>query len=215
MRKIFIGLDFLNNPIELGNIMAVGDNGIFLYSLDRGISWKLVPTDALNGSGTGERIYSSTSKLLDIYIEDTTSMVITRKINDFAPATSTANANIGQFMIHYLTIPYLFNYKSVDILDICGNVTVQGDLRINNGELQTNSDTFNFINRSEKFLNMGANLEIANMGKDDDTQFKMNGNILLSNSIVIGKDLNSSNIDYSTSIDVSGNIIQNGCVYQF
>lgn len=211
----YIGLDFLNNPIELGNIMAVGDNGIFLYSLDRGISWKLVPTDALNGSGTGERIYSSTSKLLDIYIEDTTSMVITRKINDFAPATSTANANIGQFMIHYLTIPYLFNYKSVDILDICGNVTVQGDLRINNGELQTNTDTFNFINRTEKFLNMGANLEIANMGKDDDTQFKMNGNILLSNSIVIGKDFNSSNIDYSTSIDVSGNIIQNGCVYQF
>ena len=211
----YIGLDFLNNEVELGNIMAVGDNGLFLYSLDRGVTWKKVPNDALDGSGTGERIYSSNSKLLNIYIENTSNMVITRQINEFAPATSSANANIGQFMIHYLTIPYLFNYKSVDILDICGNVTVQGDLRINNGELQTNADTFNFINRTEKFLNMGANLEIANMGKDNDTQFNMNGNILLSNSIVIGKDFDALNIDYNTSIDVSGNIIQDGCVHQF
>ena len=211
----YIGLDFLNNSVELGNIMAVGNNGLFLYSLDRGVTWKKVPNDALDGSGTGERIYSSNSNLLDIYIENTTSMVITRQINDFSPATSTTTANIGQFMIHYLTIPYLFNYKSVDILDICGNVTVQGDLRINNGELQTNADTFNFINRTEKFLNMGANLEIANMGKDNDTQFNMNGNILLSNSIVIGKEFDALNIDYNTSIDVSGNIIQDGCVHQF
>ena len=142
-------------------------------------------------------------------------MVIIRKIKNFIEGGSDMNAGqLGSFMIHYLTIPYLFNYKSVDVLDICGNVTVQGDLRINNGEIQTNGDVFNFVNRTEKILNMGANLDEANIGKDKNTMIKVKGNMLLSDNISLGYDVDRL-ISDEFKIDVSGNIRQQGCVYQF
>ena len=208
-------LNEVNETIYLGNIMIVGNNGLFIYSIDRGNTFIIVPNTTLDGSGTGERIYSETSDLLNIYIEDTSNMVIVRKIKNFIEGGSDVNAGqLGSFMIHYLTIPYLFNYKSVDVLDICGNVTVQGDLRINNGEIQTNGDVFNFVNRTEKILNMGANLDEANIGKDKNTMIKVKGNMLLSDNISLGYDVDRL-ISDEFKIDVSGNIRQQGCVYQF
>lgn len=206
----------VNETIYVGNIMIVGDNGLFIYSIDRGNTFVRVPNATLDGSGTGQRIYSNTSDLLNIFIEDTSNMVIVRKIKDFIEGGSDLNAGqLGSFMVHYLTIPYLFNYKSVDVLDICGNVTVQGDLRINNGEIQTNGEVFNFVNRTEKILNMGANLDEANIGKDKNTMIKVKGNMLLSDNISLGYDVDRS-ISDEFKMDVSGNIRQQqGCVYQF
>lgn len=206
----------VNETIYVGNIMIVGDNGLFIYSIDRGNTFVKVPNATLDGSGTGQRIYSNTSDLLNIFIEDTSNMVIVRKIKDFIEGGSDLNAGqLGSFMVHYLTIPYLFNYKSVDVLDICGNVTVQGDLRINNGEIQTNGEVFNFVNRTEKILNMGANLDEANIGKDKNTMIKVKGNMLLSDNISLGYDVDRS-ISDEFKMDVSGNIRQQqGCVYQF
>ena len=211
----YIGVDNMNNPIELGNMMAVGDEGLFVYSLDRGNTWIKVPDEAIDGSGTGERIYGLNNKLLNIYIEDTSNMVITRRLNTFVPGGTDVNlGQDGELMVHYLSIPYLFNYKSVDVLDICGNLTVQGDIRLNDGELMSNKKVFNFINRKEEILNMGANLKVANVGKDSDTVVKLNGNIVMSDTLVVGVDVDTQ-IDQNYKIDLTGNMTHDGYVHQF
>jgi hypothetical protein len=218
--------------LDLSNAMIVGEKGTFIYTIDGTDTWVKVPNAVLDGSGTGERIYGESSNLLDIYIEDTESMVITKKIESFVEDTTQ-----GQFYIYYLTIPSLFNFENVDIFDVCGNSTFTGDIILDRGDFLTRNTTCNIINDTATTLNMGADLLTINMGRVNDisgsdtyqnlgrpaTRTNYKGDMFVSERFSLGKGIDISNgnshvmgeISAGFSADVSGNIYQRGFMHQF
>jgi len=218
--------------LDLDNAMVVGEKGTFIYTIDGTDTWVKVPNAVLDGSGTGERIYGENSNLLDIYIEDTESMVITKKIESFVEDTTQ-----GQFYIYYLTIPALFNFENVDIFDVCGNSTFTGDIILDRGDFLTRNTTCNIINDTATTLNMGADLLTINMGRVNDisgsdtyqnlgrpaTRTNYKGDMFVSERFSLGKGIDVSNADSHVmgeisagfSADVSGNIYQRGFMHQF
>ena len=201
--------------LDENNVMAVGNKGTFLYSVDSAITWQKVPDGLLDGSGTGRVIYEEVNELEEIYIEDTSSMVIIRKTNNYVPETTGGTlSSPGEFMVHYLTIPYLFNYTSVSVLDICGNSMYTGNITIDTGDILTTNKTMNIINDTAEVLNLGGNLDTVNIGKSTDTITNLEGSIKINNSMGVGKTFDNE-LPSGFNIDVSGNIQQQGYVYQF
>lgn len=218
--------------LDLSNAMVVGEKGTFIYTIDGTDTWVKVPNAVLDGSGTGERIYGANSNLLDIYIEDTESMVITKEIETFVEDTKQ-----GQFYIYYLTIPTLFNFEKVDILDVCGNSMFTGDIILDRGDFLTRNTTCNIINDTATTLNMGADLLTINMGRVNDisgsatyqdigrpaTRTNYKGDMFVSERFCLGKGVDVSANDSHAmgeiaggfTADVSGNIHQRGFVHQF
>ena len=218
--------------LDLSNAMVVGEKGSFIYTIDGADTWVKVPNSVLDGSGTGERIYGSNSELLDIYIEDTESMVITKKIENFVE-----NTKQGQYYVYYLTIPTLFNFEKVDILDVCGNSMFTGDIILDRGDFLTRNATCNIINDTATTLNMGGDLLTINLGRINDisgtatyqdigrpaTRTNYKGDMFVSERFCLGKgvDVSANNshlmgeIASGFTADVSGNIHQRGFVHQF
>jgi hypothetical protein len=231
--------------LDISNAMIVGDRGTFIYTIDGALSWVKVPNFVLDGSGTGERIYGIDCKLLDIYIQSSETMVIVKEIKDFQEKVESVDQNIanpgqqGTFYVYYLTIPTLFNFSAVNILDICGNTMISGNLTLDRGRVITLDNNVDFFNETVETLNMGSDLQVANFGKilaeegteeydevgRNATRYNFKGDLIVSERFSLGKGVDNALTSNDSSglgtivpdytADVSGNIYQRGFVHQF
>tara|TARA_Y100000816_G_scaffold292122_1_gene285929 strand:+ start:3031 stop:12057 length:9027 start_codon:yes stop_codon:yes gene_type:complete len=156
-------------------IVVVGEEGIFGYS-DNGPAkenWKIVPDAMLNSSGISERINGKKNELMNVYMKDDESILITKIAEkQFNDVIDNSKDRPGLTKILHVFIPPLFNRLQNKILDICGNINIVGDMDILDGDLSVTNRLFaNYIDSNDdgtfpnnKNLSIGENTQIINIG---------------------------------------------------
>ncbi len=180
------GLEISHDGSE---IFIVGD-GTIMYNLDGSSelnpndypnSWKTIPYDILNVNGAGDALTSANSKLIDIHKIDQDNYVVTRDLQDY----DYSNSREGQISTIHIYIPSLFNRESNDVLDICGNVLISGDLN---------------FEYTSKLSSSSNKITVA-------TQT----NFIIEDALGV----NVSDVTAGYNVDISGNIQQSGVMHQF
>lgn len=215
-----VGSFTLNNVYiyDSNNALAVGINGIIIYSTNWGSgNWSIVPNEILNASGISGIINKSTNTLSHIFMYDLNSIVISRLKTTFTPSV------LGSSNIYYCYLPNLFNRANNNIFDICGNMTIGGDINIvESGQIKTNNSSLYVGNQST--------LQQLFLGSDN-TKNVFTGDVSMNKNLNIGLTTITSNLGIGVvnmtpkySLDISGNvnvssnsnITTNGsCIFQF
>lgn len=184
------GLEISHDGSE---IFIVGD-GTIMYNLDGSSnlnpnlnpnSWKTIPYDILNVNGAGDALTSVNSKLIDIHKIDQDNYVVTRDLQDYNYNQDLTLSREGQISTIHIYIPSLFNRELNDVLDICGNVLISGDLN---------------FEYTSKLSSSSNKITVA-------TQT----NFIIEDALGV----NVSDVTAGYNVDISGNIQQSGVMHQF
>lgn len=184
--------------IVSNNEMYMVGDGLFLYN-NSGIAnittagkWKKVPDSLLNIGGSANAINNRISKLINIYKKDNEDFYIMRALQDFDYKRSILNdqTEINTKLVEGITnmynvyIPTLLETEPQDIMDICGNVIVDGKMTINrhtkfnsdissNGLFEANNVTINGLSVYNNDVSMNEHLFLLK-----DASFNSNINII-------------------------------------
>jgi hypothetical protein len=106
--------------------IAVGDNATILFSVDGFNTWNPVPDLVLNAGGTKATLLRGNFTHIKAVDDATGTYLITTTIKQYSTNPSTFSD--GQTYSFYCYLPGIFGRSKV--LDICGNVSVDGDVNI-------------------------------------------------------------------------------------
>jgi len=148
-------------------IYIVGD-GTIIYNLDGSNNlsnldsngqysgWKSIPQEFLNISGVGTALTSQNSKLIDFKKIDQDNYYVTRYLQDF----SYNQTHRGEIVTIHLYLPNWYNRETNDVLDICGNVMISGNLNFDyTSKLSSNSNLITVANNTD--LKLENNLDVS------------------------------------------------------
>ena len=148
-------------------IYIVGD-GIILYHhegisrINQSADWKSMPESLLNASGNGNILLGTESKLNYFRKIDNENFMIGRIQQTF----DDSNNEEGIMTTHHLYSPGFLNFETNTILDISGNVTVDGNFDIRNKLRVASFVTSSMgVNLGLNSVTEGYNLEIAGSTK--------------------------------------------------
>jgi len=184
--------------IVSNNEMYMVGDGLFLYN-NSGIAnittagkWKKVPDSLLNIGGSANAINNRISKLINIYKKDNENFYIMRALQDFDYKRTILNDQTeintklveGTTNTYNVYIPTLLETEPQDIMDICGNVNVDGKMTINkhtkfnsdissNGLFEANNVTINGLSVYNNDVSMNEHLFLLK-----DASFNSNINII-------------------------------------
>jgi predicted acyltransferase (DUF342 family) len=135
--------------------IAVGDNGLVIYSDNGFVSWKIINHAELDAMGNGDVI--SSLNLSNIYAvdggtaENGQQFSIVGDVQDFIVGSQQGRAKIFSFYA-----PYFFNRANNFVLEASGSILLSGDFRINdNGNVFTNSNSISLFPDVATEINIG------------------------------------------------------------
>jgi predicted acyltransferase (DUF342 family) len=217
--------------------MAVGNDGVFLYTNDGAQTWSTVPNSILNTSGYASRINGSYNKLRHVFMNDINTMTIASVKAPYTVNVVNNNAVVtsGLTKLYSCYIPNLYNRANNKVFDVSGNMVISGDININEGgNLITNNNTFNFINNNTKTLNFAGEATTINFGNvisgntylrhnvDISGNVAMHKNVTVDNNLAAGGDLqiggNSSvggNLSVGNFLDVTNKAVFRGDIHVY
>uniref|UniRef100_A0A6C0I3Z2 Peptidase S74 domain-containing protein n=1 Tax=viral metagenome TaxID=1070528 RepID=A0A6C0I3Z2_9ZZZZ len=115
--------------------IAVGNGGTMLYTVDGYKSWNPISSQLLNSSGIGSLLTNPNYDLTGIMMPTIDTFVISQVLAKYDPTNSTK----GNSRILYGFFPPLFNSANNNVIDVCGNMTIGGNVSIvEGGQLNTN-----------------------------------------------------------------------------
>ena len=123
--------------------IAVGDNGLIMYSIDGFATWFYSGTVDNNSLVTGV-------KLSAVSLINANDFVVSGVIQNY---TTTARTKVFN-----LYAPYFLNRPNNHVLEASGNMVMSGDLQINDAGqiLTTNNTNFNILPTVAKEINIGS-----------------------------------------------------------
>jgi hypothetical protein len=129
--------------------IAVGSNGLIIYSVDSNFSiWNQITAGELNAMGNGNLI--SNHNLSEIFVIDSSHFIISAVYQSWTPTQQ------GRSKLFNFYAPYFFNRATNYVLEASGSVLLSGDLRINdNGNVFTNSSSISLFPDTATTINMG------------------------------------------------------------
>jgi photosystem II stability/assembly factor-like uncharacterized protein len=127
--------------------IAVGDNGLIMYSIDGFASWKTVSEGMLDNSFLITGINLSTISILN-----DNDFVVSGTIQNFVDPNT-----LGRTKMFNLYAPYFLNRPLNHVLEASGNIVMSGDLQINDaGQILTNTSNFNILPTVAQEINIGS-----------------------------------------------------------
>ena len=194
--------------------LAVGDNGVFLYTSDGAKTWTVVPNSILNTSGYASRINGAYNKLRNVIMTDINTMSIVSVKQSFNIAGTAQNPIItnGLSKVYTCYIPNLYNRENNKILDVSGNMAISGDININDGgHIITNNNAFNLINNNAKTVNFAGDATLINIGNGFPGITNIKTNIDISGNVAMHKNLVLDNkISVGGDASLNGNTVVGG-----
>jgi len=197
--------------------------------------WMPIPDNILNTSGKSAVLYNC-SNLKSVTMTDLNTAIITNVIRPFVSSVITNSSieseqlairNRGYSQIYNCYLPNLFNRANNGILDICGNMTIAGDIHVDDeGEIITNNQTFNIINRNASNLNLAGDATNIIIGNSyfGNTYIRHNLDISLnakihsrveSGNIFTGSTVISGGVGIFANTNIGGNVRVNSVVESF
>jgi len=126
--------------------IAVGDNGLIMYSIDGYATWNTVSQGMLDNSSLITGINLSTISILNA-----NDFVVSGTIQNFVSPNT-----LGRTKMFNLYAPYFLNRPNHSVLEASGNVVMSGDLQINDaGQLLSNMTSFNILPTVAQEINIG------------------------------------------------------------
>jgi UDP-3-O-[3-hydroxymyristoyl] glucosamine N-acyltransferase len=198
---------------DLSRAVAVGSNGVFIYTNEwQNSTWSIVPHELLNSSGIGSRIDGSNNQLRNIYMHSIDLFLISNVTSSFIPntysgTTVTSYGSYGASRLLYAYYPSLYNRINNTILELSGNMFMSGDLNINDGgKLMSNNSSFNLLNNNniqsiyigndETINNMAGSLFIGYDLSVNSRMFVVN-DVCMNSRLFIGADVSMNGNVYS------------------
>jgi hypothetical protein len=146
--------------------IAVGNDGLVIYSTDGFITWKLINHTELDAMGNGNVI--SALDLTNIHAIDKQEFAIVGDVQNFNGGVQQGRAKVFSFYA-----PYFFNRANNFVLEASGSILLSGDLRINdNGNVFTNSNSISL------FPDVATEINIGNTAIGGYTNVKHNLNVV-------------------------------------
>jgi len=120
---------------DTNNISVVGNNGVFAYTTSgpAGSNWQLVPNTILNSSGTAHLINDSQHTLKTVHMIDQNTLIISNVLNKSSNTTDDSNDIVGKSKLLYVFLPNLYFKLENNLLDICGNMMISGNIQTYDG----------------------------------------------------------------------------------
>ena len=126
--------------------IAVGDNGLIMYSIDGYATWNTVSEGMLDNSFLITGI-----NLSSISILNANDFVVSGTIQNFVDPNI-----LGRTKMFNLYAPYFLNRPNHSVLEVSGNVVMSGDLQMNDaGQLLSNMTQFNILPTVVQEINIG------------------------------------------------------------
>jgi hypothetical protein len=139
-------------------------NNVYLYNSTTAISydssnnfwltqnglnnWAPMSSNFINSSGKSNILYTNNSFIGFTNPSPSTLLVA---------ANNSLNNQFLNGQIIYCFVPNIFNRKFNNILDVCGNMAISGDIHIDDyGEIISNNDTFRIVNQNVDNILLGG-----------------------------------------------------------
>lgn len=113
--------------VDSSNAIAVGDEGLIVYTQDGARTWANVPDIIINTSGVGAALTMSSSKLTHVTMSNPGMFCITKLEQSFSGDIATAR--LGKSRVFFCYLPALFHPSLNNALDVYGNLSVTGEVR--------------------------------------------------------------------------------------
>jgi len=196
------------------NAMAVGPNGVVLYTNNGYATWTKVPTSILNSGGNAARLIDSRYNLTNICMSSLNEFIISKTITSYVKDGVAGNTSVfnGYF-------PNLYNNVSNYVMDISGSLRISGDININDGgKLGSNNSTFSLLNSGVQTIHVGQGASSLDMGNSGSTvtanynltvlhDSSLNGNVLVGGNASCYGVIKSTNYE---SVNAAGDIFIGG-----
>lgn len=109
---------------DVSNAIAVGYKGAMVYTTDGFYTWKNMPKSLFDLSGAGFPLIDAS--LNSAFMFNKNAFTLSSSISTFIMNNDASN--IGQGKIIYNYVPDLMNNENNYILDVCGNMTIGGNI---------------------------------------------------------------------------------------
>lgn len=185
---------------DLSNAIAVGDHNTMIYTTD-GTTWKNIPPTLLDLSGSGFPLIDAS--LNDIFIFNKNAFVLSSRISSFEMNADVSN--IGNAKIVYNYVPDLMNGANNSVLDICGNMTIGGNIIIDNGNISTTSNNL-YISSNTPYTYIGDGI-----GSNKVSIGNKNGSVVINSNFDLSYNMKIDGTDGLTITNGNINMI-NGAV---
>lgn len=192
--------------------IAVGDNGLIMYSIDGFATWTTVTNIDNNSLVTGVNLFT----------------VAILNANDFV----VSGVKQGRTKMFNLYAPYFLNRPNNHVLEASGNIVMSGDLQINDAGqiLTTNNTNFNILPTVAQEINIGntavggntnvkANLDVT-LNITGRQNMQLYGDASLNSNLFVGGDasLNSKlyvvkDASFNSNLFVGGDVSLNSKLY--
>jgi cytoskeletal protein CcmA (bactofilin family) len=195
---------------DASNAIAVGNEGTIVYTTN-GYTWKNAPTQLFDLSGPG-------FQLVDASLNN----VFLLNKNDFVVSTNNVNytmssdaSNIGYGTVIYNHVPDLLNSENNSVLDLCGNMTIAGNIiidRLSGNICSTGNDLYIASNTPNIYIGDGTAQNIY-LGNSDTnsviyfySQLNFSSNLFLNGGFTVTSGnilITANNYLVSYGVDVS------------
>lgn len=203
---------------DASNAIAVGDDGAMVYTND-GYVWRSASQNMLNSAGTGNLLDGS---LNHVCIFDKNEFILSNVKSSYF-YDSTTSYNVGYTNLVYNFLPDLLNHIENNVMDVCGNMTIYGNIYMDSdasgsNTIQSTRNSVYFMNDTVENIYIGADASNIQIGKSDVGKtvvrhaMDISGNVdIRGNSIQIGKS-DSGKTQFRHPVDISGNVVINGYI---
>jgi hypothetical protein len=127
--------------LNANNAIAVGNNGIIVYTSDGAVTWKTAANDITNSSGNGNTLVNSNYELNGIVMQDLNTFLVSTLIRPLIRLEDLSIQEFGKTNIMYCFFPNLMNRVNNYVFDVSGNMGMDGDIRINSGTIMIKDAT--------------------------------------------------------------------------
>lgn len=200
---------------DASNIIAVGDNGIILYTTQGPYSsyWKVLPNTILNTNGMAARLNGSENQLISVDMTDDNTFIIGDVLTTSSNSANDTEDILGLSKVQYSYLPYVFNRDNNTVADVCGNMVVSGNIELLDGRL--------FVGQNSIFhgdVSMNSRLFVANniviqqtTNMEQDTTlserlFVINDASFSANLFVNNNSIFNDDVSMNARLDVNGDI---------
>jgi cytoskeletal protein CcmA (bactofilin family) len=135
---------------DLSNSIAIDNSYNLYYSINN--NWNNVSYNLLNSNGMGDVITNNNNHFSNVLMTDINNILVSNTKTYYNYVNQYGNSNL-----FYMFLPNLFNRLNNNVIDICGNMKISGDIYINeNGELKSTNSLFNLLNQNVNQINIGG-----------------------------------------------------------
>ena len=144
------------------NAIAIGSAGTILVTSNGGVSWKKMDANIYNSSGKEFFISHPSIELSDIAIVDADTVLISTLSIPYIQSSQ-----YGKSFVYSCFLPKYMNFHNNNVLDICGNMGIYGDVFLHSPckYIQSDSETIELLNVNVNqlyFAGDAANIYIGN-----------------------------------------------------